>query len=93
MSDNVRARVRISGWVQGVAFRFKTKGAACENDVTGWVKNKADGSVEALFEGEKDKVDIVLKWCEKGPAMAVVKNVAVEWEEYKGEFSGFDIRF
>ncbi len=93
MSEKVRAHVQIRGWVQGVAFRYKTKGAACENDVTGWVRNKGDGSVEAVFEGNKKKVESVLKWCEKGPTMAVVKDVIVQWEDYKGEFSGFDIRF
>ncbi len=93
MSDKVRAHVVIRGWVQGVAFRYKTKGAACEHQVTGWVRNKGDGSVEAVFEGEKNKVESLLKWCEKGPPMAVVKAVEVDWEEYTNGFEGFDIRF
>jgi acylphosphatase len=93
MSEKVRAHVVIKGWVQGVAFRYKTKGAACEYQVTGWVRNKADGSVEAVFEGEKSQVESLLKWCEKGPPMAVVKGVDVSWEEYRQEFAGFDIRF
>ena len=93
MSEKVRAHVIISGWVQGVAFRYKTKGAACEYQVTGWVKNKADGTVEAVFEGDKTQVQSVISWCEKGPRMAVVKEVAVTWEEYTGNFSDFDIRF
>ncbi len=93
MSEKVRAHVVIKGWVQGVAFRYKTKGAACEHQVTGWVRNKADGSVEAVFEGEKSQVESLLKWCEKGPPMAVVKGVDVSWETYAEEFAGFDIRF
>ena len=93
MSENVRAHVMIKGWVQGVAFRYNTKSAACEYDVKGWVRNKADGSVEAIFEGAKDKVEALLGWCKKGPKMAVVKNIDVTWESFTGEFSEFDIRF
>jgi acylphosphatase len=93
MAENVRAHVIIKGWVQGVAFRYNTKGAACEHQVTGWVKNKSDGSVEAVFEGGKTQVDAMLKWCEKGPKMAVVKAVEVVWEDYTGGYAGFDIRF
>lgn len=93
MSEKVRARIIIKGWVQGVAFRYKTKGAACEYQVTGWVRNKADGSVEAVFEGDKPQVESLLKWCEKGPKMAVVKEVDVSWEDYTGGFTDFDIRF
>lgn len=93
MSDKVRARVNIKGWVQGVAFRGKTKAAACELQVNGWVRNKADGSVEAVFEGDKSQVESLLAWCEKGPKMAVVKEVIVTWEAFTGDFSDFDIRF
>lgn len=93
MHEKVRAHVIIRGWVQGVAFRYKTKTAACEHDLTGWVKNKADGSVEAVFEGDKEKVLSLLSWCEKGPTMAVVKSLEVDWKEYSAEFKGFDIRF
>lgn len=93
MSDNVRARVIIKGWVQGVAFRYNTKTAACERQVRGWVRNKADGSVEAVFEGEKNRVDAILDWCKTGPKMAVVKDIEVNWEPYTGDFSDFDIRF
>ena len=93
MSDNVRAHVNIKGWVQGVAFRYNTKSAACEHGVKGWVRNKADGSVEAIFEGTRDKVDSLLVWCKNGPKMAVVKDVEVTWESFTGEFKDFDIRF
>lgn len=93
MSDNVRAHVFIKGWVQGVAFRYNTKSAACEHEVTGYVRNKADGSVEAVFEGTKDKVESLLHWCKTGPKMAVVKDVVVNWETFTGEFSDFEIRF
>jgi acylphosphatase len=93
MSEKVRAHVLIRGWVQGVAFRYKTRNAAIENGVTGWVRNKADGSVEAVFEGDRVNVEDVVRWCENGPPMAVVKDLDIQWEKYVGEFSEFDIRF
>ncbi|GAB6094462.1 acylphosphatase [Desulfatiferula olefinivorans] len=93
MSDNVRARVIIKGWVQGVAFRYNTKAAACERQVTGWVRNKADGSVEAVFEGGREQVEAIVAWCKKGPRMAVVKDVEVSWEPFAGDLKEFDIRF
>jgi acylphosphatase len=93
MADKVRAHVNIHGWVQGVAFRYNTQHAACDHQVFGWVRNRADGSVEAVFEGDKDNVDALLAWCEKGPKRAVVKEVNVEWETFTGDYSSFDIRF
>lgn len=93
MSDKVRVHVIITGRVQGVAYRYSTQDAAYRFNVFGWVRNKKDGRVEAVFEGEKADVDSMLAWCETGPRMAEVKNVAVTWEEYSGEFSSFDITF
>lgn len=93
MSDNVRAHVYIKGRVQGVAFRYHAKSTACDHGVNGWVRNKADGSVEAIFEGKRDKVDSLLAWCKVGPRMAVVKDVEVTWEEFTGDLKAFDIRF
>jgi acylphosphatase len=57
------------------------------------VRNKKDGSVEAVFEGDKANVDSILNWCENGPRMAVVNDVNVKWEDYTGSFSSFDITF
>jgi acylphosphatase len=55
--------------------------------------NRNDGKVEAVFEGQKDDVDSILNWCYKGPSGAVVRDVEIKWEEYTGEFNGFDVRF
>jgi acylphosphatase len=93
MKDKARAHAIISGRVQGVFFRVETKRAADGFGVFGWVKNRRDGTVEALFEGDRDRVDAVLEWCQEGPAHAQVSAVKVEWGDYTGEFSGFDITY
>jgi acylphosphatase len=93
MKDKARAHAIISGRVQGVFFRMETKRAADRFGVLGWVKNRRDGTVEALFEGERDRVDAVLEWCKEGPAHAQVSDVNVDWEDYTGEFSGFGITY
>jgi len=93
MKNKVRAHTIISGRVQGVFFRVETKRAADGFGVFGWVKNRRDGTVEALFEGDQDRVDAVLEWCKEGPAHAQVSDVKVEWEDYTGEYSGFDITY
>ncbi len=63
MVENVRARALITGRVQGVAYRYETQWAAERLGVSGWVRNRADGSVEAVFEGERPKVEEMLAWC------------------------------
>lgn len=88
---DVRAHVIISGKVQGVYFRAETQRAAESNEVSGWVKNRRDGKVEALFEGDEDDVRNVLDWCRDGSTYSQVKGVKVEWEEFAGEFDGFEI--
>jgi len=93
MENKVRAHAIIGGRVQGVFFRMETKRAADGFGVSGWVKNRRDGTVEALFEGEQDRVDAVLAWCQEGPAHAQVSDVKVDWEDYAGEFSSFDVTY
>ena len=93
MENQVRARAIISGRVQGVFFRMETKRAADRFGVFGWVRNLKDGSVEAVFEGKRNRVEDVLNWCRQGPPHAAVTDVAVSWGEFAGEFSGFNISF
>jgi len=88
-----QAHVIISGFVQGVCFRYETRWQAQILRIDGWVKNRPDGKVEALFEGEKDAVDSMVQWCRQGPAGAVVNQVDVEEDKFTGKFSCFDIRF
>ena len=70
MTQTVRAHLIISGRVQGVFFRMETKKAAEDQKVVGWVRNKADGTVEAVLEGEKGAVEMVIQWCHAGPPSA-----------------------
>jgi acylphosphatase len=93
MAEKVKAHAVITGIVQGVFFRMETQRAAQRHGVSGWVRNKHDGSVEAVFEGGKDKVEAVLAWCRRGPRRAVVNNVNVQWQEYTGEYSGFQVTY
>jgi len=93
MQNKARARVIISGRVQGVFFRMETKRAAGDIGVSGWVKNQLDGTVEAVFEGGRDRVDAIVEWCRQGPPNAVVTDVNVSWEDYSGEFEGFEIDY
>jgi len=72
-----RVRILIEGRVQGVAFRYHTCTRARALGLTGWVRNCADGRVEAEFEGPEPVVDEMLAWCQKGPASARVSNVSV----------------
>jgi acylphosphatase len=88
-----RAHVYISGYVTGVFFRANTKELAQHLNMNGWAHNLPDGRVEAVFEGEKENVDEIVKFCRRGPPGARVDDVEVKWETYHGEFSGFEIRY
>ncbi len=88
----IRARVIITGLVQGVNFRHFTRETALQHNVAGWVQNLPDGSVEGCFEGEDRDVNAVIDWCRRGPSWARVEDVTVKREEYRGEFDGFGIR-
>ena len=86
-----RVKVKIFGKVQGVFFRYNTKKMAEMLGVKGWVRNCEDGSVEAVFEGEDEKVDELVRWCRKGPSLARVEKIEVKDEKLKGEFKDFRI--
>ena len=86
-----RARVVVSGRVQGVFFRCETRNRARSLRLAGWVRNNADGSVEAVFEGDRDRIESMVDWCRRGPAYAAVENVEVAWEEPQDE-EGFAVR-
>jgi acylphosphatase len=90
-SKNVRAHILVSGKVQGVYYRQTTREVALRNGLTGWVRNLADGRVEAVFEGDKESIDRTIEWCRAGPPNARVQTVDVNFELYSGEFSDFRI--
>jgi acylphosphatase len=86
-----RRRVVVSGRVQGVFFRDSTRRRAESVGVSGWVSNRADGAVEAVFEGETDAVEQLVEFCRRGPGRAEVNSVEVTEEEPEG-LSGFQVR-
>lgn len=91
--EKARAHVVISGFVQGVFFRHETRVRAQSLGINGWVANRWDGSVEVVFEGTKDAVESIVRWCYRGPNGAMVDKVDVKWEPYTGEFKGFGVRY
>jgi acylphosphatase len=91
--ERARARVFIEGHVQGVFFRHHTREMAHRLGLTGWVKNRSDGNVEALFDGERDRIDKIIRWCHRGPSEASVTRVTVEWEVPSGDFQDFTITY
>jgi len=91
--EKVRARVIIEGRVQGVFFRHHTQELASKLSLKGWVRNRGDGTVEAVFEGDQDRVGQIIQWCHRGPSQAWVKKVDVVWEAYLGEFDDFSVAY
>jgi acylphosphatase len=87
-----RVHVFVSGKVQGVGFRAFVQKEAVALGVQGWVKNLADGRVEAVAEGFREKVDALLEKMKKGPAAAQVEKVDVAEEATTGEFSKFEVK-
>ena len=88
-----RAHVHISGYVTGVFFRYRTRELAQQLGLRGWVRNMPDDRVEAVFEGEKGAVERMLEFCHRGPSGARVTDVEIKWEQPRGEFSGFEVRY
>jgi acylphosphatase len=86
-----RRRVLLAGRVQGVWFRESCREQARAVGVSGWVRNLADGRVEAVLEGPDAAVERVVRWCHDGPARARVDRVDVQVEDPVGE-SGFHVR-
>ena len=86
-----RVRVRVRGRVQGVFFRADARERAESLGIAGWIRNAEDGSVEAAFEGDEERVQSMVEWCRRGPAGARVDEVEVEPQEPTGE-TGFHVR-
>ena len=80
----------ISGFVQGVGFREFVKGKARKLGLTGWVRNLSDNRVEVVVQGEQNSLKKLIGICEKGPFLADVKNISIEWQEPQEKFESFD---
>jgi acylphosphatase len=87
----IRRRVVVHGHVQGVFFRDSSRRLAQQHAVAGWISNRWDGTVEAVFEGEDDAVERLVAFCRKGPRGAQVERVDVMDEEPES-LSGFNVR-
>jgi acylphosphatase len=89
--EPIRKRAIIYGRVQGVFFRDTTRREASSRGVAGWVRNRPDGTVEAVFEGDPDAVEAMVAFCRAGPRGAQVERVEVSGEEEEG-LAGFEVR-
>jgi acylphosphatase len=91
LPERGRAHVRVRGHVQGVFFRAETRERARSLAIDGWVTNALDGSVESVLEGDRERVESLVRWFRRGPSGAAVEDVEVTWEEPRGE-QGFTVR-
>lgn len=88
-----RIVLRIFGRVQGVFYRINTNEKALELNLTGFVHNKNDGTVETVAEGEESDLKEFIKWCYKGSSSSRVEKIEEKWEEYTGGFNNFEIKY
>jgi acylphosphatase len=93
MGDLARARIRVTGIVQGVGFRYFVRNAATALGLGGSVRNRPDGSVEVVAEGARGLVDELIRQLRVGPRYASVAGIDIQWEEPRKDFSGFDYAF
>lgn len=87
-----RIHAMVIGRVQGVSFRYFVLERAADLDLSGWVRNRWDGSVEVTAEGSRQKLELLLQALHQGPPMANVESVEFQWLERTGEFIGFNVR-
>lgn len=88
-----RVHVWITGRVQGVFFRAYARDAGRAAGVAGWVRNLPDRRVEAVFEGDEDKLEKMIEWCYSGSPLSRVESVDIRYETYTGEFDTFKIAY
>jgi acylphosphatase len=84
----ITRQLRLNGRVQGVFFRESMCREAARQGVSGWVRNRRDGSLEAMLQGEAAQVEALIAWARRGPPAAQVENMEIS--EGNGEFSGFE---
>lgn len=89
----IRARIIISGFVQGVGFRYFIESLANELSLSGWVRNAPDGNVEAVFEGREENIEKAIVACKEGPPFAKVEDVIVKKSKARGDLKGFTIKY
>lgn len=87
----IRVQLEISGRVQGVCYRYFTQQSAQAAGITGWVKNRINGNVSALLEGDEHAVATAIELCRQGPQLAHVDHIEIKHHPYTGEFDAFNI--
>lgn len=87
-----RVHLKLHGSVRDVGFRFFIQRKASALGLTGWVRNRPDGIVELVVEGDKTAVEHCIEDCRKGPLFARVEKVEVDWQKPTGEFTRFEVR-
>ena len=91
MEENIRAEFVVSGRVQGVGYRYFVYHNAVSLGLTGYARNIYDGTVHVVAEGDEDKINLLHQQLKTGPSRSYVENIKVFYDEYKAEFSGFEI--
>jgi len=90
---DTRVHIIVSGMVQGVGYRFFVQRHARHLGLGGWVKNLPSGEVEIMAEGNRSRIEILIKSLRTGNPYATVRNLQVNWEDFQNQFTGFDITF
>ena len=90
--EKAGAYIRVSGMVQGVAYRHYAREVAEQLGIKGCIKNLINGDVELIVEGSQKAVKQMIEWCKEGPRLAIVENIEVDWLPYSGEFNQFHIK-
>jgi len=93
MTNKTQIKVVIKGLVQGVFYRVHTKNTADKLGIKGYVKNLANGSVEAVFEGDPDAIARMIDWCLKGPEISRIDNIQTQEIKTLSNFKIFEIRY
>lgn len=86
-------RAVVSGYVQGVNFRFYTRQQATRLGLAGFVENRSDGTVHVMAQGSRNALRSLLRWLQRGPGLAEVTNVEVSWEDIQVPHAGFEVRY
>lgn len=92
MADKERKHVYLKGRVQGVGFRASARRKAKKLSVTGWIRNLFDGRVEAVVEGNQEKVNKMVNYLRNGPQFAQVEDIEIHNENYTGDFQNFRVK-
>ncbi|MCX6012483.1 MAG: acylphosphatase [Chloroflexi bacterium] len=93
MPDKISIHIVVHGTVQGVGFRYFVESQASRLGLTGFVRNIADGSVEVIGEGEKGKLEALVKRVSQGSELARVTGIDIQWSKNSGQFPSFTIKY